>query len=331
VILGEVLFDIAWWMSVLAVLITFVLSIVAARATGETDITPITALGKVTQLTYGAIAPSNIATNLMTASITAGASAQSADLLTDLKAGYLLGTNPRRQSVAQFFGVLAGVLVCAPIYAVIVKTPAFDPNLPASQVEHAHGERGYGNETNSPAEKVKHAHGPPAVDGHGTQNFENQDLDTPANSSTEQAAQTNLLTKEFPAPSALVWKSVAEILAKGVKELPKGSVIGMIIGGILGILIAIAEEVLPKRYVKWIPSATGLGIAGVIPALNSISMFLGAFLAWIWLNIHRRSAEDYTVSGASGMIAGESLTGVTINIWQAAPTLGPAIWRFFFG
>ena len=85
-----------------------------------------------------------------------------------------------------------------------------------------------------------------------------------------------------------------------------------------GILIALAEEFLPKRYVKWIPSATGLGIAGVIPAFNSISMFLGAFAAWIWLKTHRKSAEDYTISGASGLIAGESLTGVSINIWKAA-------------
>ena len=34
---------------------------------------PIGAMGKVTQLTYGAIAPGNIQTNLMTAGVTAGA------------------------------------------------------------------------------------------------------------------------------------------------------------------------------------------------------------------------------------------------------------------
>ena len=40
VILGTVLFEIPWYMGILAVLLTFLLSIVAARATGETDITP---------------------------------------------------------------------------------------------------------------------------------------------------------------------------------------------------------------------------------------------------------------------------------------------------
>ena len=57
VILGHYIFRHTWWMGVLAVLLTFVLSIVAARATGETDITPIGAMGKITQLIYGVIAP----------------------------------------------------------------------------------------------------------------------------------------------------------------------------------------------------------------------------------------------------------------------------------
>ncbi|MFM8635972.1 MAG: OPT/YSL family transporter, partial [Planctomycetia bacterium] len=95
VILGHWLFGITWWMGILAVVVTFLLSIVAARATGETDITPIGAMGKITQLLYGVVAPTNITTNLMTACITSGAASHAADLLTDLKSGYLLGGNPR--------------------------------------------------------------------------------------------------------------------------------------------------------------------------------------------------------------------------------------------
>ena len=57
VALGHQLFGIAWWTGVLAVMLTFLLSIVAARATGETDVTPIGAMGKITQLLLGGIAP----------------------------------------------------------------------------------------------------------------------------------------------------------------------------------------------------------------------------------------------------------------------------------
>ena len=121
------LFGIDWWMGVLAVLLTFVLSIVAARATGETDVTPIGAMGKITQLTYGVIAPRNMTTNLMTASITAGAASHSADLLSSLKTGYLVGANPRRQAIGQLFGIFMGVLIAVPVYTIIVRTPPFDP------------------------------------------------------------------------------------------------------------------------------------------------------------------------------------------------------------
>ena len=105
----------------------------------------------------------------------------------------------------------------------------------------------------------------------------------------------------------------------------------MLIGGVLGVVISILEEFLPRKVVRWLPSATGLGLAGVIPAHNSIAMFLGALAAWIWTKAHRRSAEEYVVSGSSGLIAGESLTGVAINLVGAAPTLGAALWHSLFG
>ena len=116
-------FSISWWMSTICVIMAFFLSVVACRATGETDITPIGAMGKITQLSYGIIAPSNIAANLMTAGVTAGAAASSADLLTDLKSGYLLGANPRKQFIAQFLGVFAGAAVVVPAFYVLVPTP----------------------------------------------------------------------------------------------------------------------------------------------------------------------------------------------------------------
>ena len=60
-------------MGVFAVFMSFFLAIVACRAAGESDITPAGAMGKITQLMFGAIAPSNMATNLMTAGVTSGA------------------------------------------------------------------------------------------------------------------------------------------------------------------------------------------------------------------------------------------------------------------
>ena len=113
-------FQTSWWMGLISVILTFFLAMVAARATGESDITPIGAMGKITQLTFGILAPSNMTTNLMTASVTAGAAGSTADLLVDLKSGYLLGANPRQQFLAQFFGIFAGTLVVVPAFYILV-------------------------------------------------------------------------------------------------------------------------------------------------------------------------------------------------------------------
>ena len=118
--LGHLSFDMPVWQSAVAVLLAFWLALVACRVTGETDTTPVGAMGKVTQLAFGAMSPGNVNINLMSANITAGAATSSADLLTDLKSGYLLGANPRQQFLAQFSGIFVGTIISVLTFAVLV-------------------------------------------------------------------------------------------------------------------------------------------------------------------------------------------------------------------
>jgi uncharacterized oligopeptide transporter (OPT) family protein len=60
----------------------------------------------------------------MSANITAGAATSAADLLTDLKSGYLLGANPRRQFLAQFAGIFSGTVVTVLSFQVLVPNPS---------------------------------------------------------------------------------------------------------------------------------------------------------------------------------------------------------------
>lgn len=117
-------FHMPYWQSTLAVVLSFALALVACRVTGETDTTPVGAMGKIMQLTFGGLSPGNMNVNLMSANITAGAAGSSADLLTDLKSGYLLGAHPRKQFIAQFVGIFAGTIVTALAFRLIVPTPA---------------------------------------------------------------------------------------------------------------------------------------------------------------------------------------------------------------
>ena len=118
--LGHASFGMPVWQSAIAVALSFLLALVACRVTGETDTTPVGAMGKVTQLTFGALSPGNVNVNLMSANITAGAATSAADLLTDLKSGYLLGAQPRQQFLAQFSGIFVGTVVTVLTFAVLV-------------------------------------------------------------------------------------------------------------------------------------------------------------------------------------------------------------------
>jgi uncharacterized oligopeptide transporter (OPT) family protein len=118
--LAHASFDMPVWQSVVAVLLSFFLALVACRVTGETDMTPIGPLGKVTQLTFGILNPHSMDINLMSANITAGAATSAADLLTDLKSGYLLGANPRKQFLAQFAGIFVGTVVTVLCFGIMV-------------------------------------------------------------------------------------------------------------------------------------------------------------------------------------------------------------------
>ncbi len=251
-LLAHALFGVHYWMGAVAVIATFFLVVVAARAVGETDITPVGPLSKITQLTFGALAPGNIPTNLMTANISAGATSHAGDLLTDLKSGYLLGANPRQQFIAQFFGVTAGSLIVIPVFFILVPDPS------------------------------------------------------------------QLGTEQWPAPAALVWRGVAELLAKGVGALHPTARWGLLVGSVLGILLPLLEMRFPAQK-KWIPSATGLGLAFTINGFNSVSMFAGACIA-LWLSKSKPKVhEKYTVPVSSGIIAGESLMGVVIALITAWP------------
>jgi putative OPT family oligopeptide transporter len=120
VLLANLFFEIPLHFGVLAVVLTFFLALVAARATGESDITPTGAMGKLMQLTYGVLIPQSATANLMTAGITAGAAGATADLLNDLKSGYLLGANPRRQFIAQAAGIFSGTIATVAGFLLLV-------------------------------------------------------------------------------------------------------------------------------------------------------------------------------------------------------------------
>lgn len=116
VYLGHIWFGIHYWLGIIAIPLVFVFTLIAVTSTGLTAITPGGALGKLTQITYGALAPGNVTTNLMTAGITSEVSLNASNLLMDIKPSYMLGGKPRLQALGHILGIFAGGLIAVPVF-----------------------------------------------------------------------------------------------------------------------------------------------------------------------------------------------------------------------
>jgi putative OPT family oligopeptide transporter len=120
VALGAHTFGIPAHLGLLGVLLSFVLAVVGCRVTGETDISAVGPLGQVAQLAFGALMPGNTLANTAAASLAGSTGASSADLLTDVKAGSLLGALPRQTFLAQLWGCVVGSAVIVPAFLLLV-------------------------------------------------------------------------------------------------------------------------------------------------------------------------------------------------------------------
>jgi len=123
---------------------------------------------------------------------------------------------------------------------------------------------------------------------------------------------------ELPAPSAVIWAGVAKLMSQGLAALSPSATAALVIAGLLGVSIAVLEQVYP-RCKSWVflPSPTALGLAMVIPAGYSLSMFAGAMVALLLSRLLPALHERYTITLASGLIAGESLAGVFFAVTAA--------------
>ncbi|RKH29622.1 OPT family oligopeptide transporter [Corallococcus praedator] len=120
VVLGGVLFGLGVPSMVLALALLVPLCAVCARGAGQTDVSPVSQMGNLTQVVFGGVRPGELAPNVAAGSVVAGAAAQTGVSLWSLKAGHLLGASSSKQLAAQLVGVAVGAVVAVPAYLLLV-------------------------------------------------------------------------------------------------------------------------------------------------------------------------------------------------------------------
>jgi len=251
VALQAVLFDIDVSMALLTIPLALCLAAVAARVVGATGIPPIGAIGQLSQLGFGVVAPGQVATNLMGANTAGGAAGQCTDLMNDFKVGKAIGATPSKQVIAQCLGIAVGSVVGVLVYKALIPDP-----------------------------------------------------------------RAMLLTEEWPAPAAATWKAVAQTLASGLDSLSASIRWAILLGGLAGLALGALDAVVPARQARYLPSAAALGLSFILPASVSGMMASGALLTWLVSLRWPRLTEQFAITAAAGLVAGESMIGVGTSLWQ---------------
>ena len=225
----------------LALVLAFPLCAVCARATGQSDIAPMSPLGQLTQVGFGMVAPGQPGLNVGASGVVAGAASQTSASLWSLQAGRLLGANPTHQLFAQLSGLVLGAAVAVPTYFLLVSA------------------RGLGSTA-------------------------------------------------LPAPTAHQFKAIAELTSQGLSSMPPGSVVALGVAFVVGVGLSVAAR---GRWARLLPSAAAVGMGFLLPAFYSVTLCLGALLAYAVVRFRPASAPTVQAVG-SGAILGESLLGVVL-------------------
>jgi uncharacterized oligopeptide transporter (OPT) family protein len=113
-------------------------------------------------------------------------------------------------------------------------------------------------------------------------------------------------------PISVKWMGFAEILSKGFEALPPHALDALVVGALLGVVLAVLEA--SVRDKTWIPSPTGLGIGMLVPAATIFTMFIGGVIGALWTRLSPRTSDAYQIPLASGLIAGEALVAVIVPV-----------------
>jgi uncharacterized oligopeptide transporter (OPT) family protein len=116
-------FGVPWLLAFISLPLIFVLAVICTNSMALTSWTPTGALSKITQFSIGAIDRTNPASNLLPAGMTAEISNNAANLLSDIKPGYMLGGKPRHQAAGHVIGIFAGALACVPLFFLLFLPP----------------------------------------------------------------------------------------------------------------------------------------------------------------------------------------------------------------
>ncbi|KAH9933658.1 OPT oligopeptide transporter protein-domain-containing protein [Epithele typhae] len=120
------------WATVIGFVLGALLSVLGVRALGETDLNPVSGLGKISQLLFAWLQPGNVVANIIAGAVAEAGAQQAGDLMQDLKTGHLVRASPRAQFYGQLIGSCLSILVTTTAYSLYQRAYEIPgPSFPA--------------------------------------------------------------------------------------------------------------------------------------------------------------------------------------------------------
>ncbi|WP_224366677.1 OPT/YSL family transporter [Hyalangium versicolor] len=123
---------------------------------------------------------------------------------------------------------------------------------------------------------------------------------------------------QFPAPSGVQARVLAEMLGTGSWELSPIARWSVLLALVGGAALALAEALLPERLARFLPSPLGMGLAFLLPPYFSLYACVGGVLGWAVARRRPEAAEQWVLPAACGLLSVESLVlagGAMLTTW----------------
>ena len=119
-IVQRLVFDMPVWMTALAIVLSLPLMLIGLRVLGETNWGPISQLSNMMQGVFAAIAPGNVAANMLASGTTGTIATSSEAIMQDYRCGHIIGSKPRNLAIMQLMAVPIASAAVAWMYPVLI-------------------------------------------------------------------------------------------------------------------------------------------------------------------------------------------------------------------
>ncbi|XP_042485810.1 probable metal-nicotianamine transporter YSL7 [Macadamia integrifolia] len=133
---------------------------------------------------------------------------------------------------------------------------------------------------------------------------------------------------QYPAPYALVYRSMAMLGVEGFSSLPAHCL--QLCYGFFAISIFInaIRDSVGKKWAKYIPLPMAMAIPFYIGSYFAIDMFVGTVILFVWQKLNKEKADKFGPAVASGLICGDGIWTLPSSILAIAKVNPPICMKF---